>query len=249
MSKSISKQSVAIWYALTALLATFLVGQVILWCFPDRSSMGASLLFILMNLIPMITALCFSIVLGDSKSIGVFLEKVFLQKESSLAWILAFLIPVIYYGVSILLMNVSFTGNSLLGFFLYFPWTFLYGGLEEVGWRWFLQDHLYFSKNFITKMIILSLVWFLWHIPIYQLPWITAGSSNYLIFYLMILGNTFLFGALKEYSKGAVPCILAHMLIDSLAVLMLVQSSLTQIILLVIFEILLASWLVAIRKS
>ena len=98
-------------------------------------------------------------------------------------------------------------------------------------------------------MMILSLVWFLWHIPIYKLPWITAGSTNYLIFYLMILGNTFLFGALKEYSKGATPCILAHMLIDSLAVLMLVQSSLTQIILLVIFEILLASWMVAVRKS
>ena len=70
MSKSISKQSVAIWYALTALLATFLVGQVILWFFPDRSSMGASLLFILMNLIPMITALCFSIVLCETKSLG-----------------------------------------------------------------------------------------------------------------------------------------------------------------------------------
>ena len=40
MSKFISKQSVAIWYALTALLATFLVGQVILWCFPDKSSIG-----------------------------------------------------------------------------------------------------------------------------------------------------------------------------------------------------------------
>ena len=158
-------------------------------------------------------------------------------------------IPVIYYGISILLINVRFTGNSLLAFFLYLPWTFLYGGLEEVGWRWFLQDHLYFSKHFIPKMMVLSIVWFLWHIPIYQLPWITAGSSNYLIFYLMILGNTFLLGALKKYSKGAVPCILAHMLIDSLAVLMLVQSSLTQIILLVIFEILLASWLVAVRKS
>ena len=99
-----------------------------------------------------------------------------------------------------------------------------------------LQDHLSFSKHFIPKMMVLSIVWFLWHIPIYQLPWITAGSSNYLIFYLMILGNTFLFGALKEYSKGAVPCILAHMLIDSLAVLMLVQSSLPQIILLVILK-------------
>ena len=40
MSKFISKQSVAIWYALTALLATFLVGQVILWFFPDGRSMG-----------------------------------------------------------------------------------------------------------------------------------------------------------------------------------------------------------------
>ena len=249
MSKFISKQSVAIWYALTALLATFLVGHVILWFLPDRSSMGASLLFILMNLIPMITALCFSIVLGETKSLGEFFKQTFVQKESTRTWFLTLLVPVIYYGVSILLMNVSFTGNSLLPFFLYFPWTFLYGGLEEVGWRWFLQDHLYFSKNFITKMLVLSLVWFLWHIPIYQLPWITAGSSNYLIFYLMILGNTFLFGALKEYSKGAVPCILAHMLIDSLAVLMLVQSSLPQIILLVIFEILVASWLVAIRKS
>ena len=249
MNKFISKQSVAIWYALTALLATFLVGQVVLWFFPDGRNLGGSLLFILMNLIPMITALCFSVVLGETKSLGEFFKQTFLQKEIIKTWFLTLLVPVIYYGVSILLMNVNFTGKPLLAFFLYFPWTLLYGGLEEVGWRWFLQEHLYFSKHFVSKMMVLSLVWFLWHIPIYQLPWITAGSSNYLIFYLMILGNTFLFGALKEYSKGAVPCILAHMLIDSLAVLMLVQSSLPQIILLVIIEILLSSWLVAKRKS
>ena len=56
LSKFISKQSVAIWYALTALFATYIVGQVILWCFPDGSSMGGLAPFILMNLIPMITA-------------------------------------------------------------------------------------------------------------------------------------------------------------------------------------------------
>ena len=39
LSKFISKQSVAIWYALTALLATFLVGQVILFFFPDISAL------------------------------------------------------------------------------------------------------------------------------------------------------------------------------------------------------------------
>ncbi len=76
-----------------------------------------------------------------------------------------------------------------LGLHPLFPWTLLYGGLEEVGWRWFLQDQLSFRNHFIPKMMVLSIVWFLWHIPIYQLPWITAGSSNYLIFYLMILGE------------------------------------------------------------
>ena len=189
MNKFISKRSVAIWYALTALLATVLVGQVILWCFPDGRSMGASLLFILMNLIPLIVAAVFSLVLRKSTPWVNFFQKGLSSKESPLSWILAFFIPVIYYGISILLMNVRFTGNSLLAFFLYFPWTLLYGGLEEVGWRWFLQDHLSYSKHFIPKMMLLSIVWFLWHIPIYQLPWITAGSSNYLIFYLMILGE------------------------------------------------------------
>ena len=131
MSKFISKKSVAIWYALTALLATFIVGQVILWCFPDGKSTGDSLLFILMNCIPLIMAAIFSLVLSEINSLGEFFKKVFLQKESSLSWILAFFIPVIYYGISILLMNVRFTGNSLLAFFLYFPWTFLYGGLKK----------------------------------------------------------------------------------------------------------------------
>ena len=81
MNKFISKQSVAIWYALTALLATFIVGQVILWFFPDGSSMGASLLFILMNLIPLIVAAVFSLVLREIKSLGAFLKRSSFKKK------------------------------------------------------------------------------------------------------------------------------------------------------------------------
>ena len=83
MSKFISKQSVAIWYVLSALFATYIVGQVILWCFPDRSSLGASLLFILMNCVPLIMAAVFSLVLSEVKSLGEFFKKVFLQKGLS----------------------------------------------------------------------------------------------------------------------------------------------------------------------
>lgn len=69
MKKLFLKQGVALWYSVTALLATFLVGQVVLWFFPDGRSLGGSLLFILMNLIPMIIALFFSIILGETKSL------------------------------------------------------------------------------------------------------------------------------------------------------------------------------------
>lgn len=92
-------------------------------------------------------------------------------------------------------------------------------------------------KRYCLYYPICLVVWFLWHIPIYRLSWITAGSSNYLIFYLMILGNTFMFGAIKEYSRGVLPCVIAHILIDSFAVLMLVQSNIIPIVILVIIEI------------
>ena len=99
--------------------------------------MGASLLFILMNLIPHDCGGCFSLVLSEVNSLGEFFQKVFLQKESP------------YPGSSILhpshllwdfhpahecsLLGTPSWPSSI------FPWTLLYGGLEEVGWRWFYK--------------------------------------------------------------------------------------------------------------
>ena len=103
-----------------------------------------------MNLIPMIVAAVFSLVLSEVNSLGEFFKKVFLQKESSLSWILAFFIPVIYYGISVLLMNVRFTGNSS------WPSSFISPGpyyMEASGrsrLALVLQDHLSFSKHFYT---------------------------------------------------------------------------------------------------
>lgn len=162
------------------------------------------------------------------------------------AYVTALAVPLIYYGISVLLGNVTFTGSPFSAMIAYFPWTLLQGGLEEVGWRWYLQTHISIKKSFVLKMLVISVIWFIWHFPIYRLPWITAGSSNYLIFFLMILGNTFTLGAVKELSRGSIPCILAHMLIDTAAVTMLVGSNLTKVALLVGVEIILSVILVGI---
>lgn len=108
--------TLAAWYSLTTIICTFIVGQILLWLFPDGSSIWASILFILINLIPMITAGMFSIVSKEEKDIGHFLKQVFIQWEKAEVWILALFVPVIYYGVSILLHNVNYTGAGVAAF-------------------------------------------------------------------------------------------------------------------------------------
>ncbi len=236
---------ISIQYAIVTILCTAFIGWMILVLFPDGFNTWTSVLFILMNLLPMIMAGFFSIVRKEVKNVKEFFKMVFLQQEPVIAYVFAVAVVLLYYGVSAILGNINYTGSSFFAVLTYLPWTILQGGLEEVGWRWYLQTHVNIRNNLILKFVAISIVWFIWHLPLYQLPWITAASSNYLIFYLMILGNTFTFGAVKEMSKGAVPCILAHMLIDSLAVIMLVQNELLSIFLLVVVEIIIS--LVAIR--
>lgn len=246
----VANNKAAIAYSAITLLITAVLGQVILLLYPSGATTGSSVLFIIMNLVPMITAGAFSIRNAECRSISDFLAQSFLQKEHLYSYLWALTVPLMYYGVSALLNNVNYLHASIFSVLAYFPWTLLQGGLEEVGWRWYLQRHIHVRRDsYALKMLLISIVWFLWHIPIYRLPWITAGSSNYAIFYLMMLGNTFTFGMVKEMSKGAIPCILSHMLIDTMAVAMLVQSSVFPIILLVLVEIAFSTLVVYVHNN
>lgn len=51
---------IALTYSITTLLITFIVGQILLSLYPDGNTIGSSLLFSLMNLVPMIIAIIFA---------------------------------------------------------------------------------------------------------------------------------------------------------------------------------------------
>ncbi|HIT33101.1 MAG TPA: CPBP family intramembrane metalloprotease [Candidatus Faecousia intestinigallinarum] len=241
------KNIVSVKYSVTTLVTTAIVGIIILLAFPTGGT-ASSILFILMNLLPMIAAFVFSRMEKEVAGVLDFLRQNFLQKETVLPFIAAAMAAAMYYGVSALLGNVHFTGAAFTAVLAYLPWTILQGGLEEVGWRWYLQSHLNIKNSFFLKMLVISVIWFLWHIPIYMLPWITSASSNYFISYMMILGNTFTFGAVREVSKGSLPCVLGHMLIDALAVVMLVQSDVASIMVLAAVEIAAATLFVSVYQ-
>lgn len=51
---------IALTYSITTLLITFIVGQILLSLYPDGNTIGSSILFSLMNLVPMIIAILFA---------------------------------------------------------------------------------------------------------------------------------------------------------------------------------------------
>ena len=171
-------------YSLITVACIFLVGQIILWFTPDNTNPWSSVLFIFMNLLPMLWAFVFTRVSGEVSGIRQFFKEAFTLHEKWYACAAALAVPVVYYGVSAALGNITFTGAPLRAALAYFPWTLLQGGLEEVGWRWYLQERLEPPKSFVLKMLVISCIWFIWYIPVYRLPWITAGSLNYVIFIL-----------------------------------------------------------------
>lgn len=99
-------------------------------------------------------------------------------KPSFKSSLLAFLIPIIYFGIIIstqVLLNIrtvpdiSKIGSPLtstLLLLLGYPLTvFLVLG-EEIGWRGYLQEKLIGSFGSFKGVVILGLIWGIWHMPI-----------------------------------------------------------------------------------
>ena len=108
------------------------------------------------------------------------------------------------------------TAQPLYMFIPIFLLTVMGGGLEEVGWRGFLQRGMEKKLPFWLAAPAVGLIWAFWHIPL----WFIAGTSNstfsYLYFVLFCVTNSYVLAALRKISGSVLPCILFHMLINTL---------------------------------
>ena len=96
------------------------------------------------------------------------------------------------------------------------PLMFFVGGSEEIGWRGVLQPELEKRLSFIPTAFVISVIWTLWHIPL----WFIAGSAqadvNFGLFFIMCIGLSFAFTAVRRVSGSVFLCVLMHCAINSL---------------------------------
>lgn len=99
---------------------------------------------------------------------------------------------------------------------LIFLKAILFGGIEEIGWRYTFQPILEEKMNYIFSTIITFLAWGIWHFLYFYID----GSLDQIQVSNFLLGlftNCFILSALYKKTNSLWICVMTHALINTLA--------------------------------
>lgn len=88
----------------------------------------------------------------------------------------------------------------------------LLGGIEEVGWRGYLQPRLQDRTSMLTAGIVIGVLWWAWHLPLFLgHPNFTLEPLFVLQYTTFVIGASVVFGAFVNVTGGSVfPLMLMH---------------------------------------
>jgi membrane protease YdiL (CAAX protease family) len=90
------------------------------------------------------------------------------------------------------------------------PVMIIGGGLEEVGWRGFLQPRLEKAIPFILCLFLISIIWTGWHIPLFFIKGSSQNGTSFLVFFLGNFVMTCILAMIYKMTKNVFSCILFH---------------------------------------
>lgn len=91
------------------------------------------------------------------------------------------------------------------------------GGLEEAGWRYILQPELEKKLPFTVSTIIVSVVWWLWHLPLFFIQGVNQYGQDFFGFGIAVLGLAFALASIRKNTGSVWLCVLFHSLVNSLS--------------------------------
>ena len=108
------------------------------------------------------------------------------------------------------------TGSPWILFLPALPLMIIGGGVEEVGWRGFLQPALEKKFPYPVAALLVGAIWFSWHLPL----WIEPSSNHYgdslIGFAITIIVWAFVASAIYKATKSVFACMMYHAFVNSL---------------------------------
>ena len=114
------------------------------------------------------------------------------------------------------------TQSLVLPVVLFFK-ALLFGGIEEIGWRYFFQPTLEERIAYLSATVITFLAWSSWHLLYFYIDG-SLAVIQLLPFLVGLLTNCFILSALYHKTQNLWICVMTHALINALSQLSSTES-------------------------
>ena len=99
----------------------------------------------------------------------------------------------------------------------------VFGGIEEIGWRYFFQPTLQEKLTYLVSTLYTFVAWSLWHLLYFYIDG-SLARINLLPFLLGLLSNCFILSAIYTKTRSLWLCVMTHALINALSQLSSAES-------------------------
>ena len=143
------------------------------------------------------------------------IKHIFDFKHNLLSYLMVIFLGVVYILPQIFISGYK-SGFPLYAIVLMVPIMLIFGGLEETGWRYILQSELEKKHNFLLSTLAVSVIWWIWHLPLFFIQGVAQYGQNYFAFGLSVLGLAFALASIRKNTNSVCLCVLFHCIVNSL---------------------------------
>lgn len=152
------------------------------------------------------------------------LKNVFDFKHNVFSYLMVIILGILFILPQCLISGYE-SGAPLFAIIIMIPMMLIGGGLEEAGWRYILQPELEKKYKFIISTLIVSVIWWLWHLPLFYIQGVGQYGQNYLAFGISILGETFALASIRKNTNSVWLCVLSHCIVNSLSGIFIINDN------------------------
>ncbi|MDR4189734.1 CPBP family intramembrane glutamic endopeptidase [Bacillus pseudomycoides] len=174
----------------------------------------AMILFVFGGIMPAISAISLKKKYGSKEEFRVFIKNIVNAKHHFAWYILLIVLAFISCYLPTLFGGATMQKPLYVALFN-FPMMIIGGGVEEIGWRGFLQPALQKRFSSFLSTMIVSIIWAVWHLPLWFIPGTNQSQINFIYFIITIIAVSFIYTTIYNATKSIFMCLVFHALMNS----------------------------------
>ncbi len=142
------------------------------------------------------------------------LKNVFDFKHGLTSYLLVIILSVLYVLPQCIVGGYE-KGAPIYALIVLIPMMIFGGGLEEAGWRYILQPELEEKCHYIVATIIVAVIWWLWHFPLFHINGVGQQGHSYIAFGIGVFGMAFALACVRRCTNSVWLCVLLHCIVNA----------------------------------